>query len=301
MGKIPFRVNPMLATLVDKPFSKPNWIFEEKYDGVRMLAYKEGSKVSLISRNAIDRSARYPEIAATLGKLSIDTLLLDGEIVVFDGRRVSHFQLLQQGKGQPRYAVFDCVYSDGKDLRQKPLSVRRKVLEQVVELRGEIEIATRLASDGMAAYEEANKRGLEGVIGKDSGAPYSEGRSKAWLKVKINQQEEFVIGGFTAPEGSREHFGALLLGTFRKGQLQYVGKVGTGFDEEILSSLHHKLSHLVRTRSPFASGVTEKKATFVSPKLVAQIAFTERTKDGKLRHPVYLGLRDDKTARETEQ
>jgi bifunctional non-homologous end joining protein LigD len=301
MGEIPFRIAPMLATLVDKPFSRPNWVFEEKYDGVHMLAYKEGSKVSLISRNAIDRSARYPEIAATLGTFGADTLLLDGEIVVFDARKVSRFQLLQQGKGKPQYAVFDCLYRDGKDLRREPLSVRRRVLEQVVKVRGNVGIATRLASDGIAAYEAATNRGLEGVIGKNSSATYTEGRSKAWLKVKINQQEEFVIGGFTVPEGSREHFGALLLGAFHHGELQYVGKVGTGFNEEILSSLHHKLTRLARRNSPFASDVREKKATFVSPKLIAQVAFTERTKDGKLRHPVYLGLRDDKAAREVRQ
>ena len=301
MAKIPFHVAPMLATLVEKPFSKANWVFEEKYDGVRMLAYKEGSKVSLISRNAIKRSDRYPHIAATLAKLEIDTLLLDGEIVVFDGRGVSHFEFLQQGMGKAQYAVFDCLYSGGKDLRREPLSVRRKVLEQVVKVGGEVEIATRLANDGMVAYEEATKRGLEGVVGKDSTAPYVEGRSKTWLKVKINQQEEFVIGGFTPPEGSREHFGALLLGAFHNGRLQYVGKVGTGFNREILSSLHHKLEHLARARSPFSSNVREKRATFVSPKLVAQIAFTERTKDGKLRHPVYLGLRDDKTSRDVKQ
>jgi bifunctional non-homologous end joining protein LigD len=301
MGEIPFRVAPMLATLVHKAFSRPNWVFEEKYDGVRMLAYKEGSKVSLISRNSIDRTTRYPEIAATLGKLPVDTLLLDGEIVVFDVHGISHFQLLQQGKGKPQYAVFDCLYSDGKDLRREPLTLRRKVLEQVVKVRGKVGIAARLANDGIAAYEAATKRGLEGVIGKDSDAPYTEGRSKAWLKVKINQQEEFVIGGFTAPEGSRGHFGALLLGAFHDRQLQYVGKVGTGFNEEILSSLHHKLKHLVRGRSPFSSNVREETATFVTPKLVAQIAFTERTKEGKLRHPVYLGLRDDKAARQIQQ
>lgn len=300
MGKIPFRVAPMLATLVDKPFSKSNWIFEEKYDGVRMLAYKEGSKVSLMSRNAIDRSMRYPEIRASLEKLSADSLLVDGEIIVFDTAKVSHFQLLQQGKGKPQYAIFDCLYANGKDLRREPLTVRRNTLEQAVKSKGPIEIAARLAKNGIAAYEVAKKRGLEGIMGKDSLAPYTEGRSRAWLKVKINQQEEFVIGGFTAPGGNRQHFGALLLGAFHNGKLQYVGKVGTGFNEEILSSLHRRLTQLRREESPFSSNVSEKKATFVSPKLVAQIAFTERTKDGKLRHPVFLGLRDDKAAREIE-
>jgi bifunctional non-homologous end joining protein LigD len=302
MSKIPFRVSPMLATLVDEPFSRNNWVFEEKYDGVRMLAYKEGKKISLISRNEIDRTDRYPAIAAELGKLEADTLLLDGEIVVFDAHKVSHFQLLQQGKGKPQYAVFDCLYKDGKDLRREPLAARRGALEEVVNSGAVVRAAARVAEeDGTAAFEIATKRGLEGVIGKDSAAPYTEGRSRAWLKVKVNQREEFVIGGFTAPEGSRQHFGALLLGAYHRDQLQYVGKVGTGFNEEILSDLHRRMKQLARGRSPFSSDVKEKSATFIAPKLVAQIAFTERTKDGKLRHPVYLGLRDDKSAREVVQ
>jgi bifunctional non-homologous end joining protein LigD len=302
MSKIPFRVSPMLATLVDRPFSRKSWVFEEKYDGVRMLAYKEGEKISLISRNEIDRTSRYPAIAAELLKLEADTLLLDGEIVVFDARRVSQFQLLQQGKGKPQYAVFDCLYKDGKDLRREPLAARRRALEQVVSSGAVVRLAARLGQeDGMMAFEIAVKRGLEGVIGKDSSAPYIEGRSKAWLKVKVNQREEFVIGGFTLPEGSRQHFGALLLGAYDHDQLEYVGKVGTGFNEEALSDLHQRMKRLARATSPFSTDVKEKSATFIAPKLVAQIAFTERTKDGKLRHPVYLGLRDDKSAREVMQ
>jgi bifunctional non-homologous end joining protein LigD len=301
MDKVPFRVSPMLATLVDQPFSKEGWVFEEKYDGVRMLAYKEGHKVSLVSRNGIDRSNRYPTITAEVAKLNARTLLLDGEIVVFDARKVSRFQLLQQGKGKAQYAVFDCLHKNGKDLRREALSARRKVLEQVLKWGPVVSIARRLAEDGIKAFEMATERGLEGVIGKDCSAPYTEGRSAAWLKVKINQQEEFVIGGFTQPEGSRHHFGALLLGAFRGRELQYVGKVGTGFNEQILSSLHKKMKTLSRGTSPFSSGIGEKNTTFILPKLVAQIGFTERTKDGKLRHPVYLGLRDDKSAREVRQ
>lgn len=301
MGKVPFRVSPMLATLVDKPFREKGWVFEEKYDGVRMLAYKEGHKVTLISRNGNDRSNRYPTTAAEVAKLNARTLLLDGEIVVFDARKVSRFQLLQQGKGKVQYVVFDCLYKNGKDLRGEALSVRRRVLEQILKTGPAVRIAKRLTGDGIKAFEMATERGLEGMIGKDSSAPYTEGRSAAWLKVKINQQEEFVIGGFTQPEGSRHHFGALLLGAFRGRELEYVGKVGTGFNEQVLSSLHKKMKTLGPRTSPFSSGIGEKNATFVLPKLVAQIGFTERTKDGKLRHPVYLGLRDDKSAREVRQ
>src|ERR1700730_12279869 len=153
MDKIPFRISPMLATRVGRPSSKEGWGFEEKYDGVRMLAYKEGPKVPLISRNGIDRSNRYPTIAAEVAKLNAKALLLDGEIVVFDARRVSRFQLLQQGKGKTQFAVFDCLYQDGKDLRREALSARRKVLEQVVKSGATVEIAKRLANDGFEAFE----------------------------------------------------------------------------------------------------------------------------------------------------
>ena len=298
MDKIPFRISPMLATLVNKPFLKSGWVFEEKYDGVRMLAYKEGPKVSLISRNGIDRSNRYPAIALALAKLKAKTLLLDGEIVVFDSRKVSRFQLLQQSEGRAKYAVFDCLYENGEDLRREPLALRRKALEKALKPGAVLNIAKRLSEDGIEAFETAKRLGLEGVIGKDSTAGYQEGRSTAWLKVKIHQEDEFVIGGFTAPEGNRHHFGALLLGAFHGRELTYAGKVGTGFNQESLGSLYKKMKSLERAASPFSSPTGEKNATFISPKLVAQIAFTERTKEGKLRHPVYLGLRDDKAAHE---
>jgi bifunctional non-homologous end joining protein LigD len=301
MDKVPFRVSPMLATLVDRPFSKAGWVFEEKYDGVRMLAYKEGPKVSLVSRNGIDRSSRYPTITSEIAKIKAKTLLLDGEIVAFDSHKISRFQLLQNGRGEVKYAVFDCLCEDGKDFRREPLAVRRKVLEEVLKPGPIASIAKRLAADGVKAFEIATRRGLEGVVAKDSSAPYTEGRSADWLKFKINQQEEFVIGGYTMPEGSRHYFGALLLGAFRGRELRYVGKVGTGFNEQSLGSLHRKMKTLTRTTSPFSSDVREKGATFISPKLVAQIAFTERTSEGKLRHPVYLGLRDDKPVRDVRQ
>jgi bifunctional non-homologous end joining protein LigD len=298
MNKVPFRVDPMLATLVDAPFKNPQWVFEEKYDGVRILAYKEGPKVSLISRNAIDRTDRYPEIATAISGLKSETLALDGEIVVFDAKKVSRFQLLQQGKGRPRYAVFDCLYANGKDLRQAPLSDRRAALERAVPSSDALLLSARLAADGVKAFRVAARRGYEGVVAKNLSAAYTEGRSREWLKVKIHKEDEFVIGGFTAPAGSRQHFGALLLGIYSQGQLRYVGKVGTGFDERTLDALSRKFHGLIRQKSPFLPPVNEQGATFLTPRLIAQIAYTERTSDGKLRHPVYLGLRDDKNAKE---
>jgi bifunctional non-homologous end joining protein LigD len=288
----------MLATLVDAPFNKPNWIYEEKYDGVRMLAYKEGSKVTLISRNAIDRTARYPKIAEAIAKLKSDTLALDGEIVVFDADKVSRFQFLQKSEGQPTFALFDCIYRDGQDLRKAPLSERRTALEQSVKTSANLILSARLDADGIKAFEIAKRKGFEGLIAKDLSSKYFPGRSPAWLKVKVRKEDEFVIGGFTAPSGARHFFGALLLGIYTRGRLDYVGKVGTGFDEETLKSLHKKFSSLERATSPFASDVRERDVTFIAPKLVAQIAYTEWTSDGKLRHPVYLGLRDDKKAKD---
>jgi bifunctional non-homologous end joining protein LigD len=297
MPKVPFRISPMLATLVDAPFTKANWVFEEKYDGVRICAYKEGAGVSLISRNGIDRTSRYPEIAAAIGRLRSQTLALDGEVFVFDAKRVSRFQMLQQGKGRAQYAIFDCLYSDGDDLRKLALSVRRAALEQAVKAPPPPLLwSARLASDGFKAFQIATRRGFEGVIGKDLSSPYVQGRSTYWLKVKVHQEDEFVIGGFTKPTGSRQYIGALLLGVYSRGQLRYVGKVGTGFDHKTLSSLHRKFHALIRKISPFSSEVRERGAQFLAPKLVAQISFTEWTKDNKLRHPVYLGLRDDKIA-----
>jgi bifunctional non-homologous end joining protein LigD len=284
----------MLATLVDEPFQKANWIFEEKYDGVRMLAYKEGAKVTLISRNAIDRTARYPEIVAAIEKLKMKTLLLDGEIVIFTKKNVSSFQALQQGKGQAKYAVFDCLYENGKDLRKKPLSERRATLESVLQPSPVLLLSAKLDQDGQKAFRVASQRGFEGIVAKNMASAYVEGRSHQWLKVKVHQEDEFVIGGFTQPSGSREHFGALLLGAYSPKGLVYTGKVGTGFNDEILASLHREFKPLVRARSPFAEQVRERGTTFLSPKLVAQIGFTEWTKDRKLRHPVFLGLRDDK-------
>jgi bifunctional non-homologous end joining protein LigD len=296
--KIPFRVSPMLATLVPRPFHKPNWVYEEKYDGIRILAYKEGNKLSLITRNGIDRVGDFPNVAAAIRHLKSSTLLLDGELVVFDQENVSRFQLLQQRSGEAKYAVFDCLFANGRDLRAEPLSVRRESLRNAVKSGNVLLIAQRLAENGLQAYRLAQRRGFEGVVAKDALSPYVEGRSRNWLKVKIRKEEEFIIGGYTEAAGSRKYFGALLLGAYKQGVLRYVGKVGTGFDEKTLSSLFHKFKPLVRKESPFVPPLRMKNATFLSPKLVAQISFTEWTSGGKLRQPAFLGLREDKSAQE---
>jgi bifunctional non-homologous end joining protein LigD len=297
--RIPFRVRPMLATLVAKPFDRDGWVCEEKYDGYRILAYKEGPKVTLLSRNAKDRTSAFADVAAAVGALEDSTLLLDGEVVAFDSRGISRFQLLQQGNAPQAYAVFDCLYRNGRDLRHEPLSIRRRELEAAIHKSTKrLFVGRRLAGDGISAFREAKRKELEGLIAKDDSSPYEERRSRKWLKVKVHQEEEFVIGGFTAPRGSRQHLGALLLGAYRSKDFHFVGKVGTGFSEQTLKSLAKLLRTLIRKDSAFVDPPREKNTTWLEPRLVAQIAFEEWTADRKLRQPVFLGLRDDKAPRE---
>jgi bifunctional non-homologous end joining protein LigD len=295
---IPFRVRPMLATLVSEAFHRAGWVYEEKYDGERILAYKEGADVRLLSRNAKDYTVRFAELAAAIARLPDRTLLFDGEVIALDRHGVSRFQLLQRGASNPIYAVFDCLYKDGRDLRDDPLRARRGVLESVLGTTGLLFVARRLAENGLEAYRIAKRRGYEGVVAKDSSAPYIEGRSTKWLKVKVRQEEEFVIAGYTAPSGSRKYFGALLLGGYRGRELHYVGKVGTGFTQPVLGALFKKFQPLVQSKPLLVDPPREKHVTYVAPRLVAQIAFQEWTAEGKLRQPVFLGLRDDKDPRE---
>lgn len=288
----------MLATLVREPVDKEGWVYEEKYDGDRILAYKEGNHVSLSSRNSKDRTADFPKVVSVVRSCRPKTLLLDGEVVVFDRNRVSRFQLLQQRKGQPVYAVFDCLYQDGRDLRHEPLCFRREAMEESIRSNAIIFASRRLPGNGFQAFKVAKRRGFEGLVAKDLSSPYIEKRSTSWLKVKVHQEDEFVIAGYTAPSGSRTHFGALLLGAYERGKLRYVGKVGTGFDEQTLISLSRKFRPLVCSHPAFVERLHEKNATFLAPRLVVQISFAEWTADQKLRQPVYLGLRDDKNPEE---
>ena len=296
--RIPFRAQPMLATLVTEPFDKPGWVYEEKYDGDRILAYKEGARVLLLSRNSKDNTGRFPNIAAAIAKLRPTALLLDGEVVVFDKKRVSRFQLLQQDRGEPRYAVFDCLFADGKDLRREPLSARRRALERVVSSKGVVLLSRRLAANGLAAYEIAKRDGYEGLVAKDLSSSYVGKRSRSWLKVKVHQEDEFVIVGYTSPAGSRKYFGSLLLGAYANGMLHYVGKVGTGFSEATLATLYRQFQPLVSDVVALVDPPRERGVTYLRPQLIAQISYQELTADRRLRQPVYLGLRDDKRAKD---
>jgi DNA ligase D-like protein (predicted ligase) len=291
----------MLATLVDAPFTAPGWVFEEKYDGVRIVAVKDRRRVQLVTRNGKDRTSSYPEVARAVAALPAPTLVLDGEVVAFDAAGVSRFQLLQRPGPDvtPVYVVFDCLFARGRDLLRLPLAERRRVLETVVREGPALRLARRLPGDGREAYREAERRGLEGIVGKDPRSPYRPGvRSPEWRKVKIRAEEELVVGGYTAPRGGRAHLGALLVGAWDDGRLRYAGKVGTGFTSATLAALARRFAPLVRSRSPFADRVRERGVTWLEPRTVVQLAFTERTADGRLRHPVFLGLRDDKDPRE---
>jgi len=290
----------MLATLVREPFHEHGWIYEEKYDGYRILAYKEGKQVRLMSRNAIDRTDRFPHIADAIRKLRHVNLLLDGEVAVFDRKGVSRFQLLQKGSGEAVYAVFDCLYLEGQDLRSEQLNKRRGAMEDSIGSNKILMRSRILHANGLESYRIAKRKGYEGVVAKDSASPYVEGRSRYWLKIKVHQEDEFIIVGFTDPAGSRKHFGALLLGAYRDVKLYYAGKVGTGFDDKTLTSLYEKLRPLIRKSSEVIDAPRGAGIHYVEPRLVAQISYQEWTADNKLRQPVFLGLRDDKKPREVK-
>jgi bifunctional non-homologous end joining protein LigD len=292
----------MLATRVDVPFTRPGWVFEPKYDGWRVVAARRRGRVSLLTRGGLDLAGEEPEIARAVAALPGGDLVVDGEMVVLDTRGVSSFRLLQErnepGAKRPLLVLFDCLEADGGSLFSRPLSERRAVLEALLgkKPRPPLALAARLGSDGIAAFAKAVKKGWEGVVGKDLAARYEAGRrSLRWLKVKARREAELVIGGFTLPKGSRLHFGALLVGLFDGKVLRYCGSVGTGFSDEVLLGLLEKLHPLQRDACPFAPVPREvKDATWVAPKLVAQVAYSEWTGDEKLRQPSFLGLRTDK-------
>jgi DNA ligase D-like protein (predicted ligase) len=294
----------MLATLVAEPFHRSGWVYEEKYDGDRVIGYRRGPRVRLVSRNLRDITAAFPEIARALERLPGGDLILDGEVVAFDRRDVSRFQLLQRRamgeRIRPVFAIFDCLEHDGEHLIRRPLSDRRRALEAVVpRRRGVLMRARRLAGDGFAAYRTGQRKGWEGIIAKDPASPYEPGRrSRSWLKVKCRKESEFVIGGFTAPAGKWRHFGALLVGLYDGDRLRFTGKIGTGYSERTLADLGARMRALRTDASPFRPTPAESNVTWVRPTLVAQITFAEWTAAGKLRQPVFLGVRHDKKASE---
>jgi bifunctional non-homologous end joining protein LigD len=290
----------MLATLSPSIVEGPEWVFEEKYDGIRAVAGRQRGRVKIWSRMLQDLTGGFPHVVAAVEALGDGDLMIDGELVALDAKGVSRFQLLQRrgaaGASPTRYAIFDLLVADGRSLMPRPLSERRAALEQLIGRRtAPLFVSRRLVRDGKAAYREAKRLGWEGIIAKDERRPYQPGvRSPYWRKVKVRKESEFVIGGYTAPKGGRQHLGALLVGLYDGPRLRYVGKVGTGFTQDTLAMLATKVARLRTQKSPFDPPPPIRDATWVRPKLVAQLAYAEWTADGKLRQPAFLGLRTDK-------
>jgi bifunctional non-homologous end joining protein LigD len=297
-------IEPMKAVLADKPFSDPNWIFERKLDGIRCLATRDSAGVQLVSRTGRRMNHEYPTIVEALEREPSDDFIADGEIVAFENG-ITSFSRLQR-RGRERVPVFlylfDLPRHGGEDLRLLPLRERKARLRRALEFGGPVRFNPhRNGEHGEELYQEACEKGLEGVIAKRADSPYlSGGRSRDWLKLKCHAEQELVIGGYTAPRGSREEFGALLVGYYDDGgTLRYAGKVGTGFDHHTLRTLGEQMRRLEQDESPFERFKPIPPGThWVRPELVAQIGFAEWTRDGRLRHPRFLGLRDDKPARD---
>jgi DNA ligase D-like protein (predicted ligase) len=291
-------MEPMKAVLTDLRFSDPDWIFERKLDGIRCLAFKAEERVRLRSRNDLSLNGRFPEIVAALEHDPVTDVVLDGEIVAFDGAQTSFARLQQRGERPAPvfYYVFDVLHVAGEDVTAQPLRTRKALLRRALAFEDPIRRTAHRNRDGEAFFGQACRKGWEGVIAKRADAPYTHGRSRDWLKFKCSAEQELVVGGYTAPSGSRTDLGALLLGYYADGQLRYAGKVGTGFTRATLRELAGKLTPLRRDSSPFTDEVRERSATWVEPQLVAQVGFSEWTRDGRLRHPRFLGLREDKAA-----
>ncbi len=303
----------MLAALADRPPSGRDWLFEIKYDGVRALAARDRDAVTLYGRNGQIITGRYPELAAPLRALPVDRFIIDGEIVALDAHGKPSFQRLQArmhiakprdieraAAAVPVVAVFfDCLAMDGHDLRRLALLKRKECLALLLPPLGPVRYGDHVLEHGKAFYEAASAERLEGIVAKKISSPYARSRSHEWIKIKCLRSQEFVVGGYTDPQGSRGHFGALHLGLYDGPRLVYVSKVGTGFDQALLKKVRERLQPLVRQTSPFDVGSPAGRGHhWVEPKLVCEVRFIEWTEDGGIRHPVFLGLRDDKRPEE---
>ena len=308
-------IQPMKPRLLEKPLTTGDWIYELKFDGIRAIAVKIDKKVSLLSRNENELAGRFPEIVEAIKNLPARECVIDGEDVALDKEGRSSFQLLQalelEGRKSPvRFYVFDLLQLDGKGLIKLPLTQRKGLLEKLCETIGDpIRFSGEIGSDATKLLAEVKRHGLEGLIGKQRDSVYQPGRrSGAWIKLKCVNQQEFVIGGYTPPQGSRKYFGAIFVGYYRDEKLLFAGKVGTGFTGKLLSMLHRKFGQEERDNCPFVDlpskqngkwvqAITPsmmRKMHWVNPVFVCEVKFAEWTRDGKLRAPVFMGLREDK-------
>ena len=316
---MPTAIHPMLATSIDKPFDSPEWLFEIKWDGYRAIAFIDEGRVRLVSRNQNDLSAQFPELAALPKFVKAQRAILDGEIVALDDEGRPSFSLMQQRTGfRPgkarltrredvtvMYYAFDLLYLDDFDLRRVPLERRKQLLQEHLTASEIVRFSDHYPEKGVALFEAAGQKGLEGIVAKKRASSYEETRSRDWLKIKITLRQECVVGGYTDPEGSRDYFGSLVLGLYdKRGRLIHVGQVGSGFDQRGLKEVFAGLQPLATDKNPFYGEIGGlRKVHFVRPKLVAEIKFSEwthETPEGgpKLRAPVFLGLRTDKAPEE---
>jgi bifunctional non-homologous end joining protein LigD len=297
---LPRIASPMLATLVEKPFDDPGWLFEIKWDGYRAMCTVEEKSLTLVSRNGLDMLRRFPGLSELARAFESVPIVVDGEIVSLDAEGRSAFQRLQESQKRPAgltFVAFDLLYADGKDLRSQPLEERKALLERLIRNDDLVLYSKHVVERGKDLYDIARRRQLEGIIGKLRTSKYQERRSRDWVKIKTSLEQEFVVGGWTEPKGSRKGFGALLIGVYEKKSLRYVGSVGTGFSTKVLADLYDRLRKLERKTSPFVNAVDANAPVhWCTAELVVQVRFTEWTRDMYLRHPAYLGLRLDKDA-----
>jgi bifunctional non-homologous end joining protein LigD len=317
---MPTEIHPMLATSINEPFDGAEWMFEIKWDGYRAIAFIDNGKVKLVSRNQNDLTERYPELKDLAEFVKAKTAILDGEVVALDDQGRPSFSLMQQRTGfRPGgrraasnadvpvlYYAFDLLYLDGYDWRCVPLEDRKKKLAAILVSGDSLRYSDHYEKQGKALFEMARQKGLEGILAKKRDSIYQERRSSEWLKIKITHRLECVIGGYTGPEGSRAHFGSIVLGLYDKqGRLIHVGQAGSGFDQKSLDEISKLLQKRETKQKPFYGEVEAlRKVTWVNPELVAEIEYAEWTEGAgggsgpKLRAPVFLGLRDDKDPKE---
>lgn len=309
--RMPAEIRPMLATLVDEPFSDPDWIFETKWDGFRSICFVHNGDARFVSRNQIEMTPQYPELAKVGTQIAAREAILDGEIVALDKDGLPRFQLLQNKlriragsyakatNAKIVYFVFDLLYVDGHDLRNCSVVERKAALAKILRPAGFIKLSEHVEGEGKAFFREIEKFHLEGMIAKRADSKYLPRRSTDWLKVKTIMRAEVVVAGYTQPRGTRSHFGSLVCGLYRGDELHYVAHVGGGFNEKLLASIHKLMQPLRTDKTAFVKPPkTNEPVQWIRPALVAEVKFSEWTADDRLRQPIFVGLREDKDPRD---